>query len=248
MGIRELLGADLVGAHVFTDFDGTLSPIVETPDAARPEPGAKEALARLKADGATVTVVSGRPVAFLEAQLAGIDLELVGLYGLESSKGGQRSTNPEATTWLPVVSDVLADARARFDDPEILIESKTFSMTIHFRGRPSMAVEVAEWASRVAAETELLARPAKMSIELHPPVSVDKGSAVRDRLRGDVAAVLMIGDDVGDLPAFQAVGEVAPEARSINVVVDSPELDPQVAEIADLTLASPAEVVAFLQS
>ena len=51
---------------LFTDFDGTLAPIVTDPATARPAPGAIEALARLAGRYRRVAVVSGRPLEFLD--------------------------------------------------------------------------------------------------------------------------------------------------------------------------------------
>src|SRR5207237_8443168 len=56
-------------AAVLVDFDGTLSPIVEDPAAARPLPGAGEALAELARRYARVAVGSGRPGSFLLTHL-----------------------------------------------------------------------------------------------------------------------------------------------------------------------------------
>ena len=111
-----------------------------------------------------------------------------------------------------------------------------------------LEARVLEWARRVSIDSGLQARPAKMSVELHPPISVDKGSAVKERVQPGTEAVLMIGDDVGDLSAFVAVADLEANMRALKVVVASPELDPQVAAIADITLGSPAEVVTFLQT
>jgi trehalose 6-phosphate phosphatase len=47
------------------DFDGTLAPVVENPDNARPLPGLLELLATLAARFAAVALVSGRPAAYL---------------------------------------------------------------------------------------------------------------------------------------------------------------------------------------
>jgi trehalose 6-phosphate phosphatase len=47
------------------DFDGTLSPIVEDPQAARPLEGIVELLEPLAARFAAVALISGRPAAYL---------------------------------------------------------------------------------------------------------------------------------------------------------------------------------------
>ena len=69
---------------------------------------------------------------------------------------------------------------------------------------------------RAAAQRSGLAlRTAKMSLELHPPVAVDKGTVVEARAAG-MSTVAYIGDDEGDLPAFAALDRLA--ARGITTV------------------------------
>jgi trehalose 6-phosphate phosphatase len=47
------------------DFDGTLAPIVDDPDQARPLPGVVDLLGALAGRFAAVALVSGRPAAYL---------------------------------------------------------------------------------------------------------------------------------------------------------------------------------------
>ena len=51
---------DPAASAVLTDFDGTLAAIVADPAAARPLPGARQALADVGRQYATVAVISGR--------------------------------------------------------------------------------------------------------------------------------------------------------------------------------------------
>jgi trehalose 6-phosphate phosphatase len=96
---RQLMAplvADPPRSAIVTDFDGTLSPIVDDPGRARPLDGAADLLGRLARRFAIVAVVSGRPVSFLAEQLAGAvaPVRLVGLYGLEWS-GSDGVVSPE---------------------------------------------------------------------------------------------------------------------------------------------------------
>jgi trehalose 6-phosphate phosphatase len=68
--------ADPSGVGVFTDFDGTLSPIVDEPDAAAPLDGVVDALEDLAGRVARVAVISGRPPTALRG-LAGRALRAV---------------------------------------------------------------------------------------------------------------------------------------------------------------------------
>ena len=97
------------------DFDGTLSPIVDDPRAARPLPGVPDLLGRLARRLGLVAVISGRPVSFLESELASpAGVRLVGLYGLEQiGAGGQRTVAPDAAPWEAVITEVVDLARPR---------------------------------------------------------------------------------------------------------------------------------------
>ena len=108
---------------------------------------------------------------------------------------------------------------------------------------------VAALAERLASETGLRVHPAKMSVELHPPIDEDKGT-VLSRLAADHAGpVLFAGDDVGDLPAFAALDSMrAAGTPVVKVVVRSAELAPELATAADLTVDGPAEALALLRS
>ena len=246
MGLRSHFGEDLTGLHLFTDFDGTLSEIVNVPDAAVAVDGVDHALADAVSSGAAVTVVSGRSVGFLDSRLTVSGAELVGLYGLERLVGDEVCRHPSADQWIPTVSAVRADAEATFSG--LTVESKELSLTLHYRDDPSLRPQVERWAAGVGESTGLEVRSARMSVELHPPVEVDKGTAVIERIDDATTAVVMIGDDVGDLPAFRALDACGPAVRTLRVVVASAELDPRVAALADLTLDSPADVVDFLLS
>lgn len=230
---------------VLSDFDGTLSAIVQDPALARPVDGVLELLERLAARYAVVAVVSGRPVEFLEVQLPP-SIRMSGLYGLERSDDGVRSEPDGAGPWREVVEDVAAAAEAH-GPAGVKVERKGLSMTLHFRSDPGLAGPVAEWAARQASRSGLTVRPAKMSVELHPPVPVDKGTAV-ESLAAGLDAVCYIGDDIGDLPAFDALDRLATAGvATVRVAVRSAESPAPVLERADVLVDGPAGAVAVLE-
>jgi trehalose 6-phosphate phosphatase len=209
---------------LFADFDGTLSEIVDDPDAARPVEGAVHALEALATVLGRVGVVSGRPVAFLE-RFFDADLLLTGLYGLEQTYRGQRTDHPQGGSWREVVDDVTSMARAR--GPEgMRVEPKGLSLTLHFRGRPDVEPEVRAFAESLALRSGLECRPARMSFELHPPIPLDKGTAVLGLAEG-LEAVAFLGDDVGDIKAFDALDALAAKGVAVlRVAVGSSESVP----------------------
>jgi trehalose 6-phosphate phosphatase len=195
---------------------------VDRPEDALPLPGAVDALVRLAGVLGRVGLVSGRPVSFLES-LFPPAIVISGLYGLEVRVDGRRRDHPQAGTWREVVSDVVT---ARASGPEgMRVESKGLSLTLHYRGRPEIAADVQAWGAHQAARSGLELRPAKMSYELHPPLPADKGTALTELTEG-LTAVAFVGDDLGDLPAFDALDGLARTDVAtvrVDLSVDGPE-------------------------
>lgn len=224
-------------AAIFTDFDGTLSPIVDRPEDASLVEGADDILRELAERAGLFAVISGRPISFLEGRLPAGPV-LSGLYGLEELRDGERLDHPQAGAWREVVADVQANSEAIGPDG-MVVESKGLSLTLHYRAKPGLALAVQDWAQRQADRSGLVIRSAKMSVELHPPLSVDKGTVVLDMVRA-FDPVVFIGDDRGDLPAFEALADLATRGRTVvRVAVASSEAPREVIERADLVVDDP---------
>ncbi len=244
------LATEPARSALFLDFDGTLAAIVEDPTGARPLPGVPALLAHLAGMFALVAVVSGRPTAFLAEVLgepAGVTL--TGLYGLERALRG-----PEHDVWAAVIDEVVAEARAEAP-PGIYVEPKGLTVTLHWRRAPEHADWVVGFAERQHAQRGLAIHVGRNERELRPPLPVDKGTVVRALVAehaGQIDAVAVFGDDIGDLPAFAAVGELrAHDGRPLVAVrvaaVDSGS-PPEVAARADLTVRGAVGAVELLQS
>ena len=255
-----------------TDFDGTLSLIVDDPDAAVPLPGAAQVLQSLAGSLGELAVVSGRPVEFLVDRLSGQlsaagqssagltaadqsaadkpglpdSLTLVGLYGLQQIRHGVRSDHPEAVAWPERVA-VLA-ATAETNGPAgMRVELKGLSITLHYRGQPQLLDQVEQYALELAATSGLVARTARMSVELHPPIDVDKGTVLLSLAQHLAGPVLFLGDDVGDLPAFDALDTLSASGLQVfKILAQSEESDDELLRRADLILDGPSAMVAML--
>ncbi len=255
-----------------TDFDGTLSLIVDDPDAAVPLPGAAQVLQSLAGSLGELAVVSGRPVEFLVDRLSGQlssagqssagltaadqsaadkpglpdSLTLVGLYGLQQIRHGVRSDHPEAVAWPERVA-VLA-ATAETNGPAgMRVELKGLSITLHYRGQPQLLDQVEQYALELAATSGLVARTARMSVELHPPIDVDKGTVLMGLAQHLAGPVLFLGDDVGDLPAFDALDTLSASGLQVfKILAQSEESDDELLRRADLILDGPSAMVAML--
>jgi trehalose 6-phosphate phosphatase len=231
-------------AGILTDFDGTLSEIVEHPGDARPLDGVVEVLGELAGRYGRVAVISGRPVEFLAAHLPG-PLLLSGLYGLQVVEAGERQDHPGALAWGDAIDDVVAAAAA--GPAGMGVESKGLSLTLHFRMRPEIEDEVRAWATEQAIRTGLDLRAAKMSFELHPPIEADKGTAV-DAMAEGLEAVCFLGDDVGDLPAFEALARLRDDGLyTLRLAVRSGEAPDELLAQADAVLDGPAAALDVLR-
>lgn len=232
-------------AAIFTDFDGTLSPIVDRPEDAMLVEGAEDTVVELAERAGLFAVVSGRPVSYLERRLPAGPV-LSGLYGLEEVRQGERLDHPQAGAWREVVADVQATSEAIGPDG-MIVESKGLSLTLHYRAEPGLALAVQDWAQRQADRSGLVVRPAKMSVELHPPLAVDKGTVVLDMV-GAFDPVVFIGDDRGDVPAFDALTQLATRGRSVlRIAVASTEAPREIIEQADLVVDDPAAALDVLR-
>lgn len=230
---------------VLLDFDGTLSPIVEDPEEARPLGGAMDVMTDLVGRYQLVGILSGRPVAFLEP-LMPEGVVVAGLYGLEVLRQGERTDHPNAGAWREVVEDV-ARCSVGLGPGGMHVESKGLSLTLHYRSHPELADEVLAWAATQGSRSGLVVRPARMSVELHPPINADKGTAL-ELLAQDLEAVCYVGDDVGDLPAFDALDRLAVGGvHTLRVGVSSEESPPALLDRADLVVDGPKGVLQFLR-
>jgi trehalose 6-phosphate phosphatase len=238
--------ADPGTSGVFTDFDGTLSQVVADPAAARPVPGAVEVLHALAAAYARVAVISGRPVEFL-VDTFGPQLFLSGLYGLEEVRDGVRMEHPDAARWRSVIDEVVREA-ADSAPRGARIEPKGLSVTVHYREHPEQRGAIEDWVRAAAGRHGLDVRPARQSVELHPPVDADKGT-VLGTVSAGLDRVCFLGDDIGDLPAFTALDQLRGAGiATVKVGVVGSETPPEVLAAADLTVEGPAGALSLLRS
>lgn len=256
--------ADLAGvadrAGIITDFDGTLSAIVEDPAQARPLEGVADVLVRLVRRYRRVAVVSGRPAAFLTDRLGlgkesldGEDQEkriaVFGLYGLEwAGPDGAVHTRADAERWRTAVGQAGAQARDEVA-PGVVVEPKGLSLTIHWRSVPDKEEPSQLLARRLARDWNLVSHSGRRSVELRPPVEADKGTAVTSLCEG-LAAACFVGDDRGDLPAFAALDRLAASSGllALKVAVDSAEVPSELLSAADLVVEGPQGALAMLAS
>jgi trehalose 6-phosphate phosphatase len=214
---RELVGslreiARVSRLLVALDFDGTLAPEVDDPEAARALPEARAAvLALLELPGTRVALVSGRSLQSLElvSDLPDSAL-LVGSHGIEIRLDTAEDSVGLDTTELRQVDqlgDVLGEVADSFD--QVWLESKPAGFALHTRLATDHNSRVAHLValSEASAEVEnVTVRKGKNVLEFSVR-STTKGEAVEHlRAYTKATAVFYAGDDVTDEDAFAALG------------------------------------------
>ncbi|WP_219467030.1 trehalose-phosphatase [Nonomuraea rhizosphaerae] len=234
----------------FFDFDGTLAPIMNDPDAVRPIEGVVERLGALAGLFARVAVVSARPAAYLRDRFSGTPgVRLHGLYGLQTVTDGQIRTDAGARPWEPVMRRVAEDA-ARELPGQVLVEDKALAVSLHYRAVPSLRGAVERWSSAKAAELGLLQQFGRMVVDLRPPVRGDKGTVV-ERESAALTRAWYFGDDLSDARAFEALRareEDDPAFIGVRVAVANPETGDDLSRQADFTVDGPADTPDMLDA
>jgi len=248
------LAAQAHTAAICLDFDGTLAPIVDDPNQARPLPGTDELLGHLAARFAAVALLSGRPADYLAKHAAAPGVRYLGLYGLEEIRDGHVWVDPRLEAARPAVMAAQQDLRncAAVRDSGAYLEDKQYAVAIHTRRVADPArwtVPIDEAARQVADSNELEVLLGKLVWELRPAVHSDKGDAVR-RVIGDSQArsVVVAGDDLGDLSAFAAAFELKARGGDVlRVAVDSADAPPALIDQADVIVDGPTGLLQFLR-
>jgi trehalose 6-phosphate phosphatase len=248
--LAQRLRPNLADALVATDFDGTLAPLVLDPQTSRPADGAIDALAALAGRGVQVAVITGRDAA-TAVRLGGLDavpgIVVAGLYGLETWRDGELNT-PEPPPQVEELRRRLP-ATVQPAGPDVWIEDKRLSLVVHFRRAADPQTAEAAVRGPVNELGEALGfevHPGSNVLELRLP-GYDKAGALT-RLAEGRSAALYLGDDLGDLPAFDAIRRLrANGSAAYSVGVRSSK----VAELdgaADLEVDDPAAAVELLRA
>lgn len=240
-------------AGLVTDFDGTLSPIVTDPDAARPLPGVADALEALARRLAVVAVVTGRSALDARARIGVTGLLVVGNHGIEwLAPGAERpDAHPEAQS---VGRRLRATLSALPVEPGLRVEEKGLSATIHYREAAEPGLTLVRLLAALEGRLDgLELRQGRASLELRPVGVGDKGLALRTIVdRYSLRGLLVLGDDVTDLDMFRAAAELREDGRLtlalIGAVQGGSEVPAEVAGAADVVIDSVEAAASMLRA
>jgi trehalose 6-phosphate phosphatase len=194
---------------LFLDFDGTLVDIAERPEAVVVKPGLADALASIRDRvGGALAVVTGRPIAAIDAFLAPHRFDAAGVHGVEHRLAGSLSScradgHPDLRRTVAALHDWFRS------EPAVLIEDKDCSVAVHWR----MAPHLGDVVSRVVTEAAAALGPGyrlqrgKAVIEILPAYAA-KSRIIEEFLRHAPyrgRRPIFVGDDLTDEPAFDSV-------------------------------------------
>lgn len=226
---------------IFTDFDGTLVEIAETPDAVEISPGLPDQLERAARDfDHAFAVITGREIADIDRFLSPLHLPVAGAHGAQRRRAD--GTVLEMDTDITAAAEAIAQAVAplAMAHPDLIIEAKDGAVALHYRQAPHLENEcLLIMQEAIADHPDFTLVPGKMVIEARP-ASFDKGSALRAFMQEEpfIGRVpIFIGDDTTDEDAFR----VAQELGGIGIKLGSGET------LARMRIADVASVHALLQ-
>lgn len=233
---------------VFLDFDGTIAEIVNQPTAATLVEGVATELSRL-ARHCPVGIISGRDLADVRARVGVPGIWYAGSHGFELvGPDGQHYENEEAAAAEPDLVRVTSTLCDRLRSvPGVLVESKRFAVSVHYRNVDAERVDevISIACAAVAEEPRLRATGGRKVVEIRPDVDWDKGRAlswVLDHVgASDDLLPIYVGDDLTDEDAFDAI-----ESSGFGIVVRHGE-DGDRRSAARFAVDGPAQVHELLQ-
>ena len=243
------------------DFDGTLAPIVDDPEAARIHADAREVLADVSQVVRAIAVVTGRP-ARQAVDMGGLDdlgramaehgttLSVFGQYGNERwSAGERRVVSPRPPRGLASFERELPAVLRGADAADAFVEEKGLAVGIHTRRMPDPAAafeRLLQPLRQLAERHGLTIEPGRHVIEVRSGETT-KGDAVRVLVEEhDAGGFVFAGDDLGDVEAFEALLELRREGMPTLAVCSAAE-QVEVARLADLVVPGPDGVMEFLR-
>ncbi len=163
---------------LLTDLDGTLSPIVADPAAARLVPGVSQAMTALAGQLAVVAAITGRGPLDARRMLEGAPVLVAGNHGTEWL--GPDAREPEPSPGAARAREALEGALARIPPLEgVILEDKGLSASLHVRGTAEPDAALDRLRRALGTPDGIDIRKGRMVLELRPVALGDKGTAAR---------------------------------------------------------------------
>ncbi len=252
--IKSVLSATPLG--IISDFDGTLSNFVKDPTQATITRSNGHALDMLIPKVSVLALVSGRGADDLRQRYPRSNLLYYGNHGLEYWSNNRLRVLDAALPWR-VPLQQLIDALGTPSIPGVLVESKGVTATIHYRAAkdPVQArMDLKAQLQPLCDQFGFRLREGNMAWEIIPPLSINKGTAIRAIiLYHKLNGVIFFGDDATDLSAMDALHNFVAHRstthlfRALSVGILHPRGTPaDLITHCDVTANGPADVAELL--
>ena len=248
------------GTLLAMDFDGTLAPIVDDPEHSRMHEGAAAALAQLGRTLGKMAIITGRGVAAVR-RLGRLDtwsglerLSILGQYGVERYDADtgllRMPPQPDLTALQHELAGLIAGMGPCGEG--VRLEDKGRAIGVHTRlaSDPARAFAMLEEpVKRIAAAHGLRVEPGRFVLEVRASAR-SKADALTELIsQFRPSRVAMIGDDLGDLPAFELLAELRRGGLICCAVFSgSSEAPDGLTDVADVTCEGPDGVASWLEA
>lgn len=192
------------------DYDGTLTPIVESPDKAYMPDDIHSLIRRLKED-IPIAVISGRRLQDIKERVGIENIIYVGNHGAEIWDGAKTVINQQSSIYEPLLKDFLDRLRDVLSHIQgILIEDKGTTASIHFRMvKVQYFGELFDifWGIAKDYENTFRITSGKKVFEIRPLKAWNKGDAISWIIKNVCVGrtPIYIGDDTTDEDAFRII-------------------------------------------
>src|SRR3989338_215918 len=204
---------------IFLDYDGTLTPIAQTPDRAILAQDIRVLLKKLaKMPDCKLAIISGRALAGIERLVDIKEIEYVGNHGLEIGGSAINFESLLTPRFKEIIGQIKNNLNVQLAAIEgILVEDKGLTLSIHYRlmdeqHMPRLKKILNKVIKPYLPGKEVRAGFGKKVFEIRPPVQWDKGKAILWLLKNAQygfkktgALPIYLGDDFTDEDAFEAI-------------------------------------------
>jgi len=219
----EKIGRTLKGKfiYLFLDYDGTLTPIADTPHMAVTPRRMRALLFRLaNMPNCKIAIVSGRQLNDIKKRIRLKKIVYAGNHGLEISGPKIKFTAHLPAQYKRALQKIKAKLATELSAIKgAIVEDKEFSLGVHYRlvdKKDVARVKNAFYAATLLYEVRnvIVVKTGKMALEIRPQVAWDKGKVVLWLLGRQLFATrnkktkvlpIYIGDDTTDEDAFGAL-------------------------------------------
>lgn len=201
--------SDQQNYYLFLDIDGTLADFTVDPKDSFVPDATLTLLKEIQHHGVPIAAITGRSLIEAKQMLSPLTLPIAATHGLEIFFNAKTDTDSITidTTELPAIRQAIIHSCTPYSD--FIIETKPYSVALHYRQNPTLANVAERIVSTVLDNhTDWTVKLGKYVFEILPQ-GINKGTAILTLLKkmpaNEAHCAIFIGDDVTDEAGFLAI-------------------------------------------